>query len=109
MLSVDSFDHIENVTKRRRSVYFSEDDSDLLDYINRKDVAFNRYLMRLIREDMERDEDISNKQLLLELKELIPTFMTTPAASFPYPHLHPSSDLPSPLPLEEEYDDMDGL
>lgn len=108
MLSVDSFDHIENVTKRRRSVYFSEDDSDLLEYINQKDVAFNRYLMRLIREDMERDGDISNKQLLLELKELIPTFMMNPAASFPYP-LHSSSDIPTPPAIEEEYDDMDGL
>ncbi len=111
---MDSFDHIENVTKRRRSIYFTEDDLDLLEYVNQKDIAFNRYLMRLIREDMERDGDITNKQLLLELKEMFPTF-TTPSSPppYPYPYPYPYPDLsasssPSPT-MEEDYDDMDGL
>ena len=107
---MDSFDHIENVTKRRRSIYFTEDDLDLLEYVNRKDIAFNRYLMRLIREDMERDGDISNKQLLLELKEMFPTF-TTPSSPPPYPYPYPDLSMSSSLPptMEEDYDDMDGL
>ena len=113
-LLVDSFDHIENVTKRRRSIYFTEDDLDLLEYVNQKDIAFNRYLMRLIREDMERDGDITNKQLLLELKEMFPTFTTpSPPPPYPYPYPYPypalsASSSPSPT-MEEDYDDMDGL
>lgn len=97
-----------NVTKRRRSIYFTEDDSDLLEYVNQKDIAFNRYLMRLIREDMERDGDISNKQLLLELKELFPTFMMTPSVALPV--LQSTTETSTTLsPLEEEFDDIDGL
>ena len=64
--------------------------------------------MRLIRDDMERDGDISNRQLLLELKELFPTFVGTSSVVYPpLPSvLETFNELPS---VEEEYDDMDGL
>ena len=104
-----------NVTKRRRSIYFTEDDSDLLEYVNQKDITFNRYLMRLIREDMERDGDISNKELLTQLKELLSAFNVPQPYPFPYPSPYypvSSTSIPPTNPTleeEEKFDDIDGL
>ena len=88
---------------RRRSIYFTEEDLDLLEYLNQKEVNLNRYLMRLIRQDMMGDGDISNRELLEQLKEAVqPASTPYPYPPYPYPYPYPpfSSPPQSPIPTE---------
>lgn len=65
----------------RRSLYFSPDDIELLKYADSRPINRNQYILKLIREDMERDPNAPKpttaevsvmdlNQMLSELKEI---------------------------------------
>lgn len=60
----------------RRGIYFSEEDSDLLEYIDSQGVSASKFVTQIIREKKEgrlgaapvASNDLSNRELLKELK-----------------------------------------
>ena len=64
----------------RRGIYFSESDADLLEYIDSQEVSASKFVTQIIREKMEgrlhqplplSEEDLTNRQLLEEIKSLM--------------------------------------
>lgn len=62
----------------RRGIYFSEEDSDLLEYIDSQEVSASKFITQIIREKKEGrlgaapvKDDLSNRELLQELKTLL--------------------------------------
>jgi len=78
----------------RRGIYFSEEDSDLLEYIDSQEVSASKFVTQIIREKKEGrlgtaslgNDDLTNRQLLQELKAFMESrsFMS-PAAPEPNP------------------------
>lgn len=63
----------------RRGIYFSEEDNDLLKYIDSQPVSASKFVTQVIREKMEgrlnpvplATDDITNRQLLKEIQNLL--------------------------------------
>ena len=87
----------------RRGIYFSEEDSDLLDFIDSQEVSASKFVTQIIREKKEgrlggplSGEDLSNRQLLQELKSFIETksFVAgTPQMQNNFNHIQSSDEI----------------
>ncbi|MCL1949020.1 MAG: hypothetical protein FWF59_04735 [Turicibacter sp.] len=77
----------------RRGIYFSEEDSDLLAFIDSQEVSASKFVTQIIREKKEgrlgnapASDDLTNRQLLKELKTLIESRSFAGGASEPAPY-----------------------